>query len=206
VSSTLAVPLERGDAPGTFVSAELSDFMTRGAAQHADQSWTAFLAEFRSDAAARGDAIDDLEHDHWQWERKFTATSRLLPYAFYRVEHAGDIQGLMLLQSDGHYCQIPGQKPSPLVYVMFLAVAPWNYGRLVKVPRYRGAGSVLLRAAVELSTELGFGGRIGLHSLPQSESWYEQYEMVGLGPDPKKSGLKYYEMTSDQARIFLREE
>ena len=45
--------------------------------------------------------------------------------------------------------------------------APWNRKELFDPPRYRGVGSVLIRAAVVLSEDLEFHGWIGLHSLPQ---------------------------------------
>jgi hypothetical protein len=66
-------------------------------------------------------------------------------------------------------------------------------------------GSLLVRAAIELSREEGFKGRIGLHSLPQSNAWYANMcGMTDLGADPGYSHqLRYFEMTPEQAEAFL---
>ncbi|WP_136626557.1 hypothetical protein [Bradyrhizobium macuxiense] len=56
-------------------------------------------------------------------------------------------------------------------YVSFVETAPWNRQELCDQPRYRGVGAVVLRAAIELSNEIGFKRRIGLHSLPQSNGF-----------------------------------
>ena len=64
---------------------------------------------------------------------------------------------------------------------------------------------VLIATAVQLSLEEGFRGRIGLHSLPQAETFYAtNCGMTDLGKDTKKEGLRYFEMTPAQAAAFLR--
>jgi hypothetical protein len=96
---------------------------------------------------------------------------RLLSYPTLAIECEADTQGLMMLQTDGQFAQCEGNRGKPLVYAVFLATAPWNLGVIVARPRFRGVGSVLLRAAVQLSLDLGFKGRIGLHSLPQADNY-----------------------------------
>ena len=82
--------------------------------------------------------------------------------------------------------------------------APWNRKELFDPPRYRGVGSVLIRAAVALSEDQEFHGRIGLHSLPQANSFYANTcGMTDLGTDPGYHDLRYFEMTSKQARVFI---
>jgi hypothetical protein len=112
----------------------------------------------------------------------------------------------MLLETDGHFARIATQAGSPLVYVNLLATAPWNLPEVNDPPRYRGVGTILLAAAATLSVDLGFKGRLGLHSLPRSEHWYERLKITNLGPDPdpQKQNLKYYEMTPDQAQYLIR--
>ena len=94
----------------------------------------------------------------------------------------------------------------PLVYVDYLEVAPWNQSFAGTSKKYRGAGPILLTAAVELSFDEGFKGRVGLHSLPQAESFYEKEGMIDLGPDAQVQNLRYYEMTSDVAQTLLAQE
>ena len=90
------------------------------------------------------------------------------------------------------------------MYVEFVENAPWNRAELFDPPRYRGVGSILIRAAVALSEELEFHGRIGLHSLPQANGFYANTcGMTDLGADPEHDGLRYFEITPEQARAFI---
>jgi hypothetical protein len=64
-------------------------------------------------------------------------------------------------------------------------------------------GSILLGTAINLSHDEGFGGRLGLHSLPQADSFYrDKLGMTELGPDISKQNLRYFEMTPGQANDF----
>jgi hypothetical protein len=47
-----------------------------------------------------------------------------------------------------------------------------------------------LRYARLRSVELGYGGRIGLHSLPTAERFYENQNMLNLGIDEEYENLK----------------
>lgn len=61
-------------------------------------------------------------------------------------------------------------------------------------------------SAIDISQNVGFEGRIGLHSLPQAEGFYiDKCGMIGLGPDPAYEGLLYCEMTSEQADRLAQE-
>src|SRR5271156_3290416 len=102
--------------------------------------------------------------------------------------------------------QSPSQAGKPLVYLDYLEVAPWNRPDFGPVPRLRGVGSALITAAVALSDEEGFKGRLGLHSLPQADAFYRKIGMTDLGPDPAYQNLRYFEMTVEQARTFLEGE
>lgn len=91
-----------------------------------------------------------------------------------------------------------------LLGVDFLEVAPWNLKYFQPSPMYLGVGSALIREAVHLSHERGLGGRIGLHSLPQAEEFYEsRCKMTWLGKDPGYYDLAYFEYTEQQAREFI---
>jgi hypothetical protein len=75
---------------------------------------------------------------------------------------------------------------------------------LVGTPRYGLVGRVLIATAVQLSLAEGFRGRIGLHALPQADSFYAmKCGMTDLGKDANKQGLRYFEMTPVQAAAFL---
>ncbi|EIU7205279.1 hypothetical protein [Pseudomonas aeruginosa] len=143
------------------------------------------------------------QSSHWLWDEKARATKGLLAYPSFAVVSEGGTQGLMITELLGS-CRCPTQFGKPLVYVHFIEVAPWNQvGLMVGAPRLSGVGSVLLSTAIQLSRYEGFEGRIGLHSLPQSNSWYgNKCGMIDFGPDVSKQGMHYFEMTPEQAKAF----
>jgi hypothetical protein len=114
-------------------------------------------------------------------------------------------QGMMILDTTSKRCRIEVQNGGHLAYVEFLETAPWNRPELLfDPPRFRGIGTLLIRAAIELSKEHEFKGRIGLHSLPQANSFYANTcGMMDLGPDPSYENLRYFEMTPEQAEAFI---
>ena len=124
-----------------------------------------------------------------------------MTYRILGIECGGQIQGLMLIAL-GEDCRIESQKGKNLVYVDYLSAAPWNSKATAATPKYKLVGKVLLQAAIEISEDEGFKGRIGLHSLPQSEPWYINCGMTDLGIDADYQKLRYFEMTPEQATAF----
>lgn len=141
----------------------------------------------------------------WNWRRKAQRAEGLLATPGFSVICDGVTQGLMFADCARHRCQIAEQANQHLVYVEFLENAPWNQSELLLTPQYRGVGSLLIRAAIQLSLDEGFKGRLGLHSLPQADEWYARTcEMTDLGLDQSKENLRYFEMTPLQAQAFIR--
>jgi hypothetical protein len=60
-------------------------------------------------------------------------------------------------------------------------------------PYFVGIGRALLAFARQRSADLGYGGRVGLHSLLESEAFYHRQGMPDYGADPDKDGLVYFE-------------
>jgi hypothetical protein len=202
VSATYPVLLEDLRA-AKMVEAVLTDRIDPLYAKRAEDAWATFLAAAKANALAAGIPFRNLDHEHWTWEENVVATARLLPFPTMGIECEEHVQGLMMLSTDRAFGQLQEHVGQPVVYVILLATAPWNLrNEFLTNPRFRGVGTVLLRAAVETSIDLGFKGRIGLHSLPGSETWYEKFRMQCLGEDPAKK-LKYYEMTAAQAAEFI---
>ena len=141
---------------------------------------------------------------HWNWAAK-VAEDELLAFRTFSITAEGMTQALMRVDLT-KTARLEGVSGKPLVYVDYLEVAPWNQSFAGTQKKYRGAGPILLAAAVELSFEEGFKGRIGLHSLPQAEPYYEKEGMIDLGPDAQVQNLRYYEMTSDVAQTLLAQE
>ena len=105
----------------------------------------------------------------------------------------------MIVDNTTKRCRLADQAGKNLVYVEFVENAPWNRKELFDPPRYRGIGTLLMRAAIEASRQEGFKGRIGLHSLPQADAFYAKtcgMTDLGADPDPHYSPMHYFEMTA----------
>lgn len=200
---TIEVALEDRHA-GRIIPATLIERIDIAYARRTDDLWLTFLAAEVSKAQAENRPLVHPEHAHWRWEHKVTLAGHLLAYPTLAIEFEGDAQGLMMLKTDGEFARLPGEMGKPLVYVVFLATAPWNLPSVVMRPRFRGVGTVMLRSAIEISFELGFKGRLGLHSLSQSEHFYTRSGLTELGNDLEKENLSYFEMTPAQASAFIR--
>ncbi|HEX8980818.1 MAG TPA: hypothetical protein VF811_14010 [Parasulfuritortus sp.] len=145
----------------------------------------------------------NVEDAHWEWPAKMIDRAGQLQWNSYAVRCGGKTQGLMfinLLQR----CRHPNQANEHMVYIDLVSTAPWNRPRLVLEPTYKGVGLVLITEAILQSRDEGFGGRIGLHALPGSETVYrDKLRMELLGPDPNYQNLNYFEMTEARAIEFL---
>ena len=186
---------------GSLVAASL----VRGLNEQHIELWRAHWFPAREAAlskqAASGQKLP--EHAHWDWERKLRKVTGLLGFAGYAIECDGIPQGLMLLDLN-QTAKVSKQKGKPLVYVQYVEVAPWNSELLVKPIRYRGVGSLLIRAAIERSIDEEFHGRVGLVALPQAEGFYRNtIGMTDLGPQLEAQGLRYFELTEAQANAFV---
>ena len=129
--------------------------------------------------------------------------SNQLSYQFFAIECSGTTQGLMIVNTMKR-CRIQSQANKHLVYVEYLESAPWNREA---TPVYKGIGTVMMAAAIQLSIDECNQGRVGLHSLPQADSFYkDRCGMTDLGPDASYPNypLRYFEMTEAQATSFLK--
>jgi hypothetical protein len=141
---------------------------------------------------------------HWNWRKKTEALQGMLAHPGFSIVCNGMTQGMMIVDTTMKRCRIEEQKGKNLVYVEFVENAPWNRPELAQPPLYRGIGSILVRAAIALSQEEEFKGRIGLHSLPQANSFYANTcGMSDLSMDPDYQDLRYFEMTPEQAEAFI---
>lgn len=148
----------------------------------------------------------NLQDMHWNWPGKTEERSDRLDWESFAIECDGQTQGLMFVRTTA-FAREPGQEGEDIAYIDLLATAPWNRHGLADRPKYKGVGRILLSAAIEFSLNQEFKGRVGLHSLPQSETWYRDVcGMTDLGIDKEINyppGLRYFEMTEAQARAFL---
>ncbi len=144
------------------------------------------------------------EHWRWNWAAKAQYLSSLA-YSCFGIEYEGQVQGLMMIETVLHRTRLAPDKGKPLVYIEYIETAPWNV-KLLGPPRFQGVGVRLFEYAVRLSIAEGFYGRVGLHALPQAESFYrETCNMVYTDQNPDDD-LPYYELSRERARLFLPDE
>jgi hypothetical protein len=164
-----------------------------------ESRWLPVLAKKLQRSTPKELLESNAQDARWNWRRKELAWGGVLSYQAFAVEADGLTQGLMYVNKD-QFSRIASLMGAPLVYVEAIATAPWNRPKLTKHPKYKGAGMVLMQAAISLSFEEEYKGRVALHALPESESWYRDVlRMVDFGPDPDCQSLVYFELTAEQA-------
>jgi hypothetical protein len=152
------------------------------------------------------------DHVFWNWGRKAMPTilsmmqqkTPLLAYSYLGIGAEGTMQGqMMVCLSDRDVldrdltARLEPDKGKPLVYVEYLETAPWNAREFTDSPDFKGIGTCLLQAAIRLSIDEGFSGRVGLHSLEQARSLYAgPCGMQSLGRD---GDYEYFELSAAQA-------
>ena len=188
-----------------LVDAELRDAISEAQLIDWECQWLPALEAIKKRLSdARVDRSKWPQSGHWRWRDKLLDIEGSLSNPSFCVVHADETQGMMILDTLPS-ARLSSQSGKAMVYIDYLEVAPWNRQHLPDdVPRYRTVGSILVRAAIETSLQEGYKGRIGLHSLPQSNSWYaNKCGMTDLGPDPDKQNLRYFEMTPEIAQAFI---
>jgi len=156
------------------------------------------------DLQLQGEEYNFVEDEHWDWRDKLKRTkSASLSYKHFTVECDGKTQGMMQLNLTIHRSW--ENSSWNIVYVDYLAVAPWNRATIVEQPKYKGIGSVLLGQAMGASILESFKGRIGLHSLLDAREWYKKMGLKAYGLDSQVENLEYFEMNEQGAAKFLGE-
>lgn len=190
-------------ASGSSVEAKLRDAIEQAQLDDWQTKWRPALMNVVQELARRGVPMDQWPQSwHWDWSRKTAGVQGLLAFRGFSVVALGETQGLAQVDLT-KTAREANQRGKPLVYIDYLEVAPWNRPELGTAPRLRGVGSALVTAVVALSEDEGFKGRLGLHSLPQADDFYRKIGMTDLGQDPAYQNLRYFEMTSEQARAFF---
>ncbi len=139
---------------------------------------------------------------HWDWNSKVQRNRDMLAISYFVIECEGKLQAIMQMETIAHRSKLDAGKE--IAYVEFLSVAPWNRRFVSDNPRFKRCGSFLIAQAIGTSQELGFEGRIGLHSLPSASKWYGNLGMTTCGKDVAYENLEYFEFSSQAAATFLK--
>jgi len=192
-------------ASGLPVEAQLHHAMTAQDLLLVERVWSAHRARLMASLLQAGVMRRDWPQSlHWDWSLK-ARELKLLVNSASGLVCQGEWQGLMITKTQPYQTRLARDLGRPLVYVDFLEVAPWNWpiSQLQQRARWKACGSVLLRHAVAQSKREGFHGRLGLHALPQAESYYERCGMTRVAVDATKEDLAYYEFGRNEAQHFL---
>ena len=191
---------------GRAVEAELLDLLAPEDLLVLEAMWTPDRSRIVLEIARAGLAHEERPQS-LSWNSRAKAHHlRLLQASCYAVVCDGEWQGVMLTKSATHFARLGEARGKTLVYVDFLEVAPWNWTipGIGQFGRFGLIGPRLFEHAVLQSWKEGFEGRIGLHSLPQSEGFYrDACQMTHLGDDDDHDGLTYFELSSDNANRIL---
>ncbi len=196
---------------GEFEAADLFHGIDGTNISHIEGRWRPMFELRRAQAKASGYSMSDInaEDGHWNWGSKaLAAITDPFLYDIFALECGGNTQALLLACKGSTDCfsRHSEHPKADIIYVEFLATAPWNRPRLVDKPIYKGAGRVLIGTAVSLSLEEELGGRIGLHSLPGAEDFYrDAIGMTDFGVDKEgpHEGLRYFELPESRVADFL---
>jgi hypothetical protein len=168
------------------------------------EEWRPLVDEKEEELTAAGVPRSEWpEHLHWDWTEKTEYTEGKDGYRYLAIECDKQCQGLLLLQTQFQTSELSDE---PIVTVEFLSSAPWNSSEMVGDPKYKLVGKSFMAAAIRVSQEAGCEGRLGLHSLPQSEPFYrDQIGMTDVKYDAAKE-MRYFELTAEQATRFIEGE
>ena len=185
--------------------AQLIEPMTLAQITATETAWLPFLLSAWQARLQAGVSPDDLpDHKHWRWSRKAHIYINRTGYRFFGLVAGGEMQGMMLVNSISR-CRLASQQNEPLIFADYIATAPWNLRSLTDTPRCSGVGRAFIQAAIDFSRQSGMHGRIGLHSLPQAETFYrDTCGMTDCGADANEYDLHYFEMTETQADRFAQ--
>jgi GNAT superfamily N-acetyltransferase len=201
------------EATGQELSAELHDDLPIDALFEAEEFWAPERVRILRDCLLAKIATGLLPQSiHWCWSMKAfkmqgLTFGALSPYRLFGIKADNYWQGLLLGSCIGYQSRIE-PKGRDLVYVKYVESAPWNWKlqKIGRTARFKGIGYQLMEMAVQWSIDLGFKGRLGLHALPQADSFYQDVcRMTDLGIDKAHQPLRYFEFSEQQAKKYLME-
>ncbi|MCY4642015.1 MAG: hypothetical protein OXC41_04885 [Gammaproteobacteria bacterium] len=145
--------------------------------------------------------IPDLQ---WDWRKKLQSSPNSNSHKTFFLKCDGEKKIEAAMQVDlTRTCHEKTQRNQHMVYIEFLAAAPWNRKQIVNPPKLLRVGTLMLSVAVSLSHDLDWNGRVGLHSLSPSEGFYKKCYMHDLGIDHHYGNLRYFEFTPQLAENFM---
>jgi hypothetical protein len=136
----------------------------------------------------------------WPWERKAREVCYLVDVEHVMITQGDDIQGILVTS-------LPPAPPplsavQSVVFIEWVATAPWNRPEATGGRRCKGIGSLFLQHVADRSRRAGRRGCIGLVSEPDAEAFYVAAGLCRCGMDPGE-GLEYFEGDAGWAESLL---
>jgi hypothetical protein len=142
-----------------------------------------------------------LEDYHWNWSKKalFYSSSG---YDWFFLKTSEGIQSVCLVF---HPKESVFQKIS-IFYIQYVSSAPWNRKSSLHERKYRGVGKEIIKQVLfYFLKKYRYGYGFSLHSLPQAQNFYENLGMTNIPEYNDEKGLPFYEMSKENAILFLEE-
>ena len=161
--------------------------MTRAHYQTASSSW---VKSFERRSCTR-----EQDDDSWMWNASASQLDLLLhrtDLSSFALIADTRIDGVLFLQREPQPSRLDPQQF--LVYVAYVATAPWNRRDKNGAGKLRGVGTSLIDWAALISREAKCDGCLGLHSLRSSDPFYESLGFRNLGIDAARFGMTYFEL------------
>jgi len=140
-----------------------------------------------------------LEDYHWNWSKKaFHYNTSEYDWFFLKTDDG--VQGVCLTF---HPRESVFQKVD-IFYIQYLSSAPWNRKSALHERQYKGIGNEILKhVQYYFLKKHHYSYGFSLHSLPQSQAFYEHLGMKNFPEYNDANGLFFYEMSKENAISFL---
>jgi hypothetical protein len=159
------------------------------------QQWLTRLLEHDDDD-------DAMEEAAWPWRKHIQAAATEEARLCLALARGDTLEALISLTHGEEFSRFaPGAQ---MVYVEYVCSAPWYRFGDPPPRKLYGLGKFLLRASVQLSVDLKFDGRVGLHSKPKVEDYYRKLGFTEGKREATEDGTwLYFELQKQERDRFL---
>lgn len=174
----------------------------------ADQAWCCYFLKIIEQLAQNhpGENVrkliaqNSINDQHWRWFNKVLALSDPNKYEWFYLIADGEVQAAAVVC----HPEVSRFNSDEIIYIDYVAVAPWNRDTVIAGKRFGGLGSKLIKALnLHLGKKLSYREGFSLHSLAQAKTYYERIGMTDFGPDSKKQDMHYFEMEASVAKGYI---
>lgn len=174
-----------------------------------DRKWSSYfdpIIDKILDTCSTDDQIRQMLNDYnisdcmWNWKNKtYHCQSDQYEWFFLLIED--NVEAVCIT----YHPKCSKFDQQSIIYVDFLAVAPWNrINKYSATRKYSSLGSILLsNCCIYSKTSLSYRYGFSLHSLPQALGYYIKLGMKDFGIDANKENLNYLEMDESSSHKLV---